>query len=91
MLIIIQEGFGENARTQLEFANGCATFAVPEVWQSWSIAPVLKTGVPQGTGGSNPSASAKKVSTTWALFFWLHMGSRQAVQSPVQPLVNLNQ
>ena len=76
MLIIIQEGFGENARTQLEFANGCATFAVPEVWQSWSIAPVLKTGVPQGTGGSNPSASAKKVSTTWALFFcftWVHV------------------
>ena len=25
----------------------------------WSIAPVLKTGVPKGTGGSNPSASAK--------------------------------
>ena len=24
----------------------------------WSIAPVLKTDVPQGTGGSNPSASA---------------------------------
>ena len=24
----------------------------------WSNAPVLKTGVPQGTGGSNPSASA---------------------------------
>ena len=24
----------------------------------WSNAPVLKTGVPQGTGGSNPSLSA---------------------------------
>ena len=24
-------------------------------------------------------------------FFLLHMGSRQAMQSPVQPLVNLNQ
>ena len=24
----------------------------------WSNAPVLKTGVPQGTGGSNPSPSA---------------------------------
>ncbi len=27
----------------------------------WSIAPVLKTGVPQGTGGSNPSFSAQRV------------------------------
>jgi hypothetical protein len=26
----------------------------------WSNAPVLKTDVPQGTGGSNPSTSAKK-------------------------------
>ena len=25
----------------------------------WSIAPVLKTGVLRGTGGSNPSLSAK--------------------------------
>tara|TARA_R110002111_G_scaffold260623_1_gene332108 strand:- start:882 stop:1091 length:210 start_codon:yes stop_codon:yes gene_type:complete len=24
----------------------------------WPIAPVLKTGVPQGTGGSNPPLSA---------------------------------
>ena len=26
----------------------------------WSITPVLKTGVLRGTGGSNPSLSAKK-------------------------------
>ena len=26
----------------------------------WSIAPVLKTDVPRGTGGSNPSLSAKR-------------------------------
>ncbi len=26
----------------------------------WSITPVLKTGVPRGTGGSNPSLSAKE-------------------------------
>ena len=26
----------------------------------WSIAPVLKTDVPRGTGGSNPSLSAAK-------------------------------
>ena len=27
----------------------------------WSITPVLKTGVLKGTGGSNPSLSAKEV------------------------------
>ena len=27
----------------------------------WSNAPVLKTGVPQGTGGSNPSPTASRV------------------------------
>ena len=27
----------------------------------WSITPVLKTGVPRGTGGSNPSLSAKNL------------------------------
>ena len=26
----------------------------------WSITPVLKTGVPRGTGGSNPSLSANE-------------------------------
>ena len=26
----------------------------------WSNAPVLKTGVPRGTGGSNPSPSATR-------------------------------
>jgi hypothetical protein len=26
----------------------------------WSIAPVLKTGIPRGIGGSNPSLSAKQ-------------------------------
>ena len=67
----------------------CVIFAPLEVWQSWSIAPVLKTGVPQGTGGSNPSASAKKVSTMWALFFCLHMGSRQPVCPPMKPHVHL--
>lgn len=30
----------------------------------WTIAPVLKTGVPRGTGGSNPSPSAD----------WVHSG-----------------
>ena len=29
----------------------------------WSNAPVLKTDVPQGTGGSNPSTSAKRKKT----------------------------
>ena len=30
----------------------------PGEMAEWSNAPVLKTGVPQGTGGSNPSFSA---------------------------------
>ena len=30
----------------------------PGEMAEWSIAPVLKTGVPQGIGGSNPSLSA---------------------------------
>ena len=40
-------------------------WALPYLWDSigemaeWSIAAVLKTAVPQGTGGSNPSLSAK--------------------------------
>ncbi|MDG1262475.1 MAG: hypothetical protein P8O05_12005, partial [Flavobacteriales bacterium] len=32
-------------------------------------APVLKTGVPQGTGGSNPSLSAKSPERPSGLFF----------------------
>ncbi len=34
----------------------------------WSIAPVLKTDVPRGTGGSNPSLSAKKGSYQASFF-----------------------
>ena len=30
-----------------------------ERWQSWSIVPDLKSGVLQGTVGSNPTPSAK--------------------------------
>ena len=65
MYIIIQEGelrnqvTSEKTRGFVCFYKVCCIFGVPEVWQSWSIAPVLKTGVPKGTGGSNPSASAK--------------------------------
>ncbi len=72
-----------------------------EVWQSWSIAPVLKTGVPQGTGGSNPSASAKcifthkKPSSFWAFLFlmfsWFPSGLpvfiyMWAIEEPLMPL-----
>lgn len=41
-----------------EWKNG-ATF-VPGKLAEWSIAAVLKTVEPQGSGGSNPSLSAKK-------------------------------
>ena len=38
----------------------------------WSITAVLKTAVPRGTGGSNPSLSAVSVVTNkvTALFFY---------------------
>ena len=35
-----------------------STFVAGEMAE-WSIAPVLKTGVLRGTGGSNPSLSAE--------------------------------
>ena len=45
-------------------AAGCGFESLPhhtcmEVWQSWSIAPVLKTGRRKRLKGSNPLASAK--------------------------------
>ena len=38
--------------------KNCSTFALGEVAE-WSIAAVLKTVEPQGSGGSNPSLSAR--------------------------------
>ncbi len=35
----------------------------------WSITPVLKTGVLRGTGGSNPSLSAKLADFQRVFFF----------------------
>ena len=35
-----------------------STFVAPGEMAEWSIAAVLKTVVPRGTGGSNPSLSA---------------------------------
>ena len=35
----------------------------------WSITPVLKTGVLRGTGGSNPSISAKLADFQRVFFF----------------------
>ena len=44
----------------------------------WSNAPVLKTGVLQGTGGSNPSLSAKisvtSCTTSYADFLFIYIG-----------------
>ena len=36
----------------------------------WSITPVLKTGVLRGTGGSNPSLSARKATDEVAFLFF---------------------
>ena len=41
-----------------EFGGNSAFFVFGEMVE-WSITPVLKTGVLRGTGGSNPSLSAK--------------------------------
>ena len=48
---------------------GCHTFVCFGEMVEWSITPVLKTGVPRGTGGSNPSLSAEKDNQTVVLFF----------------------
>ena len=43
-----------------EFGGNSALFTFGEMVE-WSITPVLKTGVLRGTGGSNPSLSAKRL------------------------------
>ena len=42
----------------------------------WSITPVLKTGVLRGTGGSNPSLSAKLVDFFSEFYFFFSRNSR---------------
>ncbi len=49
----------------------------------WSITPVLKTGVPRGTGGSNPSLSATMRKTSLVGVF-LHCKEQSR---GVEPLV----
>ncbi len=48
----------------------------------WSIAPVLKTGVPRGTGGSNPSFSAEKKESNRFLFFYALNRSEKRDENP---------
>ena len=40
-------------------SNPLGASKIMEGWQSWSIAPVLKTGDLKGSVGSNPTPSAK--------------------------------
>jgi hypothetical protein len=47
-----------------------------------SIAPVLKTGVPKGTGGSNPSSSAKQKRAAFGGLFFFPSGNRSSLQVP---------
>ena len=47
----------------------------------WSIAPVLKTDVLKGTGGSNPSLSAEKQISLRSLLFYLHFSTAQLVEN----------
>ena len=47
----------------------CSTFVVGEMAE-WSIAAVLKTVVLRGTGGSNPSLSARRTKMSiFGIFF----------------------
>jgi hypothetical protein len=39
-------------------------------WLNWLVS---KTSVAQATEGSNPSLSAKKITSIWALFFLIEM------------------
>ena len=55
-----------------EWKNG-ATF-VPGKLAEWSIAAVLKTVEPQGSGGSNPSLSAKKKRKLSCSFLFFYLG-----------------
>ena len=43
----------------------------------WSIAAVLKTVEPRGSGGSNPSLSAKKVTMKIVTFFYAQVCARE--------------
>ena len=52
----------------------------------WSIAPVLKTGVPRGTGGSNPSFSAQKKGIKTVPFFYVLNRSERDKGDQVQKL-----
>ncbi len=64
MLVIVKKKCG----------NSCGYLTFEYFWRGelaeWSNAPVLKTGVPQGTGGSNPSFSAREGSVLRRTFFY---------------------
>ncbi len=60
----------------------------------WSNAAVLKTVVPRGTGGSNPSLSAEKELTMWVPFFYASLrieraGCSMIFQSPLLVIENI--
>ena len=48
----------------------------------WSITAVLKTAVPRGTGGSNPSLSANSRNSTSYGYFLIMIGIRSIVLIP---------
>ncbi len=51
-------GWGAHIHLMISVLYGILGLKAGEMAE-WPNAPVLKTGVPQGTGGSNPSLSAK--------------------------------
>ncbi len=50
----------------------------------WSNVPDSKSGVPQGTGGSNPSLSAKGCSVGQPFFLGYHSGIRNLASRKVR-------
>jgi hypothetical protein len=68
-------GFLKSLQTPINSAfigdlKKCINFALGEMAE-WSIAAVLKTVEPQGSGGSNPSLSAKEISPTIVGLYFL--------------------
>ena len=57
----------------------------------WLIAPVLKTGVPQGIGGSNPSPSAISAPASAACAQRNHLLPRSSamILATSRPLLNI--
>ena len=55
----------------------------------WSITPVLKTGVLRGTGGSNPSLSAKVADYQRLFFFTANFTAKKITPHSVSQTIKI--